>query len=127
MEKNLIKQIVAGEVVLVEGAKKLTALVINDVFEIIDDDGDTHNKVVKRDLSRDELSLVLGDTAAILREANVALNEQNTILQTRAAALEGLVAKAATALARVAQADADWDSTPRAQVVAALQAIEGQG
>lgn len=124
MQKTIIKQTGTFDITVVDGVKKLTGVQVRDHIEIVDDDGETYAKVTEpRETTAEELAIILGDDAATVRGANKTLNDQNTTLQARVVQLEKLLDQADAALKHVAVADEQWDTTPRAQVGEAIQAI----
>lgn len=81
---------------------------------------------IKRDATLEELQAIVGEENATIITANATLNDQNTALQGERDNLTTRLSAAIAALAKVAEADASWDTTPRADVAAVLAAELGE-
>lgn len=103
---------------------------VQSVTEKSDDDGETWTQrggANKENVpaTAQEVAAYVGEQNATLAAAVIAVNDLNTSLQAEKASLTQRLAAAIAALQKVAQADADWDGSPRADVAAVLQAELG--
>ena len=123
MIKTLLKQTVTIDVTINDGAKTITGVNVIDTFQIADGDDVFTRDATPRQPADGEFAALVNEELARLRTANATLHEQNTAQQEQLAAWRALVDRAKAALLNVAEADAAWDDSPRAQVGAALTAI----
>lgn len=123
MIKTLLKQTVTIDVTINDGAKTITGVNVIDTFQIADGDDVFTRDAAPRQPAEGEFAALVSEELARLRTANATLHEQNTAQQEQLVALRTLVDQAKAALLKVAEADAAWDDSPRAQVGAVLTAI----